>query len=71
MKMSEIPLHELFKDKYESMMDIEVCRWALLIAQNEINRDETIERIRLNMSIVLKIDNELINRIQQALEERR
>ena len=63
MKISEIPIEELIKDKEESLKDIDTCTIALSHGVTNYSGGLVNDRMEVNKGIVKKIDKELNLRI--------
>lgn len=65
--ISQIPLQELLDDKAASLVDIEVCKLALLHNVKEYSNGYSVQsRLDDNQNIVNVIDKELVERILLA-----
>jgi len=62
MRIDEIPIGELLKDKEESLVDIKNCETALLFGVTTYSAGSVSERLDVNKKIVEKINTELNRR---------
>ena len=60
--ITTIPTQELLKDKADSIIDIEVCKDAILLGVMVYNRYLVQERLDNNRMFVRRIDKELKRR---------
>ena len=62
MDIKTIPMKDLLKDKAESIQDVQDCTTALKVGVTTYSGGSVQERLDVNQSIVVKIDNEIKRR---------
>ncbi len=63
MDITKIPLSELINDRWASIMDVKLCKWAIVHGHTEYGNGKSMQRrLDINQNIIEKIDAELERR---------
>ncbi len=63
MDITKIPLNTLIADRYASIIDVKLCKWAIVHGHTEYGDGKSIQRrLDINQNIIEKIDAELERR---------